>query len=82
MEVNFKSEVTLSESGFLFDHSSGLTYTLNPTGQFIFRALQNGKGGQKILSQIMDEFDVDDNTARKDLDDFIQQLKEFGLIEQ
>ena len=31
-----QTEVTLSKSGFLFDHNSGLTYTLNETGKFIF----------------------------------------------
>jgi predicted transcriptional regulator len=81
MNTTFKSEVTLSESGFLFDHATGLTYTLNPTGKFIFNQLLSGAEGPKVLEALVENFEVDETTARKDLDDFIQQLKEFGLVE-
>ncbi|NOZ03276.1 MAG: PqqD family protein [FCB group bacterium] len=81
MSSLFKSELTLSESGFLFDHATGLTYTLNPTGQFIFRQMQKGVEGPEILTRLQEEFEVDETTARKDLDDFVRQLKEFELID-
>jgi PqqD family protein of HPr-rel-A system len=81
MSKVFKTEVTLSESGFLFDHATGLTYTLNPTGKFIFRLMQEGKQGPDILDALMTEFEVDETTARKDLDDFLRQLKEFDLVD-
>ncbi len=77
----FKTELTLSNSGFLFDHSDGLTYTLNPTGQFIFRKIEEGKEPPEILELITGEFEVDENTARKDLDDFYRQMKEMGLTD-
>ncbi|MBT3300223.1 MAG: PqqD family protein [Candidatus Marinimicrobia bacterium] len=80
MELQFKSELTISESGFLFDHSTGLTYTLNPTGQFIFRKIQDKKNARDILHFLMDDFDVNEETAHKDLDDFVRQLKEFDLV--
>lgn len=80
MELQFKSELTISESGFLFDHSTGLTYTLNPTGQFIFRKIQDKQNARNILSLVMEEFDVNEETAHKDLDDFVRQLKEFDLV--
>ncbi len=81
MSSLFKSELTLSESGFLFDHATGLTYTLNPTGRFIFRQMQKGVEGPVILTLLREEFEVDETTARKDLDDFVRQLKEFELID-
>ncbi|KPL07448.1 hypothetical protein AMJ86_04495 [bacterium SM23_57] len=77
-----KTEITLTESGFLFDHTTGLTYSLNPTGRFIFRQLQDGKDAAGILKEIVDEFLVDEDTARKDLDDYFRQLKEMGLIDK
>ncbi|NQU68254.1 MAG: PqqD family protein [Candidatus Marinimicrobia bacterium] len=81
MSEIFKSEVTLSENGFLFDHGSGLTYTLNTTGQFIFRQLQSGQKSKQIMEKMLDEFEVIEETARKDLDDFFRQLNELGLID-
>lgn len=80
MEGSFKSELTLSETGFLFDHSSGLTYTLNPTAQFIFNEIKSGKQGTEILTNVMQEFAVDEDTARKDIDDFFRQLQELDLL--
>ena len=76
-----KTEVTVTESGFLFDHSTGLTYSLNPTGYFIFQQLQEGKTVGDILGQITDEFTVNEDTARKDLEDYFRQLREMGLID-
>ncbi|MBT3251259.1 MAG: PqqD family protein [Candidatus Marinimicrobia bacterium] len=76
----FKSELTLSDSGFLFDHNSGLTYTLNVTGQFIFNCMEDGLQAVDILGKIMKEFEVNEDTARKDMDDFYRQLTDMGLI--
>jgi len=76
-----KTEVTLTESGFLFDHSTGLTYSLNSTGQFIFRRLQEEKDADEVLRGMIAEFSIDEDTARKDLDDYFRQLKELGLID-
>jgi len=76
-----KTEVTLTESGFLFDHTTGLTYSLNSTGQFVFRRMQEEKDAEDTLRGILSEFAIDEDTARKDLDDYFRQLKELGLID-
>ncbi|MBZ0266182.1 HPr-rel-A system PqqD family peptide chaperone [bacterium] len=81
MGVTFTTEVTLSESGFLFDHSTGLTYTLNKTGQFIFKKLREEIEAPAIAEALQEEFDVDGSKARKDLDDFFRQLKDMGIVE-
>ncbi|MBC8216520.1 MAG: PqqD family protein [Candidatus Marinimicrobia bacterium] len=77
----FNSEVTISDSGFLFDHGTGLTYSLNETGQFIFTKMKEEVHANKMLELIMEEFDINEETARKDIDDFYRQLKEAGLID-
>jgi hypothetical protein len=74
-----QSEITLTENGFLFDHNSGLTYTLNETGAFIFHLADKGKQAYQILAPLMKEFDIDERTAQRDIDDFFRQLKETGL---
>jgi hypothetical protein len=75
-----KTEVTLTESGFLFDHSTGLTYSLNPTGLFVFQQIQAGKTVGEILGLMMEEFAVNEETARQDLEDYFRQLREMGFI--
>jgi len=77
----FKSELTISNSGFLFDHGSGLTYSLNATGQFIFMQLEAGIEPPKIIKTLNEEYEVTEETARKDVDDFLRQLSELGIVE-
>ncbi len=81
MSSTFTTELTLSQSGFLFDHSTGLTYSLNSTGRFIFEHMKEGKEGAEMLALLQEEFLVDESTARNDLDDFLRQLKELGLVD-
>lgn len=79
--MKLTSEITLSNSGFLFDHETGMTYTLNETGQYIFRGLQDGKDMDEILQGMLDEFEINESTARNDLDDYFRQLKDLGIVE-
>ena len=76
-----KTEITLTQSGFLFDHNTGLTYSLNPTGLFIFQQLQEGQEPEDLLKNILGRFFIDEDTARKDLYDYFRQLREMGLVE-
>ncbi len=80
MSKVFKSTLTLSDSGFLFDHSTGLTYTLNETGSFIFKKLEEGTSLINLLELLTEEFEITEETARKDLDDFVRELKKAELI--
>lgn len=72
--------MTLTKGGFLFDHSTGLTYTINPTGREIFEQLQAGADAPAIIRDLVKEYEIDDDTAREDLEDFLRQMKELGLV--
>jgi len=80
MNQLFHSEMTLTKGGFLFDHSTGLTYTINPTGRDIFERLQAGIDAPEIIRELSLDYEVDEETAREDLEDFLRQMKELGVI--
>ncbi len=80
MDQLFHSEMTLTKGGFLFDHSTGLTYTLNTTGRDIFERFQEGSEASEIVRSLIAEFEVDEETARGDLEDFVRQMRELGLV--
>jgi PqqD family protein of HPr-rel-A system len=80
MNQLFHSEMTLTKGGFLFDHSTGLTYTINPTGREIFEQLQAGVDAPEIIRELSTNYEVDEDTAREDLEDFLRQMKELGLV--
>lgn len=73
-------ELAISESGLIFDPSTGVIYTSNPVGMLIINALKEGKDRNEIMNHIKENFEVDDGMAEKDLFDFTNQLISNGLI--
>ena len=60
--------------------SAGLI-TTNDVGAFIWGQLEKGKNADEILAAILNEFDVDEQTASADINEFIGQLKQVGALE-
>lgn len=58
---------------------NGLIVT-DPVGAQIWRGLEEGLSYDGILSGILDRFEVSADVARQDLNDFLQELKEAGLL--
>ena len=54
--------------------------TLNEVGVFIWNKLQDECTCEQLLNAILDEFDIDEELAKNDLDEFLQQLEEAHLV--
>ncbi len=72
--------LALSDSGFLFDTRTGNTYTLSKTGTFLLRTLIAGGTWQELPTQLAATYEVDDETARRDVEQFSFRLKDLGLV--
>lgn len=72
--------LALSESGFLFDPSSGFTYSLNPTGTHLLRQLIGGAAVAELGPRLAEAFEVTTEEAARDVAEFLQQLRELGLV--
>lgn len=79
--MKIKKNVALSDSGFLFNPSTGDSYSVNPLGKKVIELAQEGKSEMEIKAYILDEYMVDDDTVEKDLYDFRNMLKTHKLIE-
>ncbi len=55
-------------------------YNLNEVGAFIWDHLDGEKTLNDILNMVADEFDVSDQDAEIDLQDYISDLNEIGAI--
>lgn len=53
---------------------------LEPVGALIWRDLSTGKDRDQILCDILDQFEIDAQTAGNDLDEFLQQLRSENLL--
>ena len=52
---------------------------LNETGAIILRALQDGTDTPAIVSQLLAEYDVSQQEAEAEVNNFIDMLKENGI---
>lgn len=55
--------------------------TLNDTGVFFWNLLKEGTTCEQMLDKVLSEYDVDEETAKKDIDDFIKRLRDAKLLE-
>lgn len=56
--------------------------TLNSLGAFIWKCLCTDTTEDKILADILNEYDVDSDSARKDLSEFLKKIRDAGLIDE
>jgi len=67
------------DSGLIIDLMSGKTFSANPTGLVIFRGIMEGKKKQQLVEAVTKEFEIDEATAARDVEEFVVELKAFNL---
>ena len=56
--------------------------SLNETGAFLWGLLEKGSDREALIDALPREFEVDRETAQKDVDAFLAQLREKALIDE
>ena len=56
--------------------------SVNETGAFLWGLLEKGAEEQELVKDLMGEYDVDAQTAKQDVDVFLERLREKALIEE
>jgi PqqD family protein of HPr-rel-A system len=79
--TNTLENLLLNERGIAFDPVSGETYRLVGPAVQLVRLLQNGADDGALLQYLLTEYEVDEATARRDLDVFLGTLEEMKLWE-
>ena len=54
--------------------------TINELGRFIWDNYENAKDEDDLLQKILDEYEVEKEVAKADLDEFLQTLKDAEII--
>ena len=68
--------LAISESGFVFDPSSGHNFTVNDTGVELLRLLQQNQRLDQLLQALAEEYDGDPREIERDVLEFISALRE------
>lgn len=73
-------DTTLNEGEAVLLHlESKMYYSLNPTGERIWRGLKDGLSLRQISRRLQDEFDVDEQEADRSVLDLVNELCEQKL---
>jgi len=78
--MKIRTNVAVSDSGFIFDPETGESFTLNSTGLLLFRYLKEGKSPDEIMKLVTAEYDIDPLSFEKYFQDFREMLKQFNLM--
>lgn len=74
-------ELVISDTGFVFDPTSGATFTVNGSGKFILEALRAGRTQAQIATMLNEKFS---GTSTRDFEDdildFLRVLQACGLL--
>jgi len=79
--MKLKSNIAVSESGFIFNPEIGTSFTTNSLGIAILKQLKEKTSPEEIKNSILKSYDIDSITCEKDLDDFLRIVKQFNLLE-
>lgn len=76
-----RKNIATSEAGFIFNPSTGDSYSANQVAAEILQLLKQGTGAIRIKEILLETYEVEPLRLEKDWDEFINQLKEANLLE-
>jgi hypothetical protein len=79
--MKIKSNIAISEAGFIFNPISGESFSVNQTGVVLLNLLKEEVGLESLQSAICEEYTCENSTVDKDVRDFIHLLREYNLLE-
>jgi hypothetical protein len=78
--MKIKSNLAVSDSGFIFNPSNGDSFSTNTVGSDIIRLLKAGNSFDSIKKEIVEKYEVDEILFEKDFHDFVSQLQDYYLV--
>ena len=83
MKVTISDSLSVRKIGdeiFIFDRKLSKIHTFNKVGSLIWERLKEDTIPESIVDLIIERFDVDRETAEKDLMEFVDELEKKKLI--
>jgi len=87
--MDLKKKVTFADTVFaqevdgemvLLDMNSENYFGLDAVGTDIWQAMQEKETLEEVLKTLLEQYEVEEDVLKKDLLDFVEKLKESGLI--
>lgn len=69
------ARLAISESGFVFDPSTGHSFIVNETGLVVLRRLQAGSPMRDLIDTLQDDYDASAAELERDVLEFVGTLR-------
>jgi hypothetical protein len=82
--LKLRTSVVLTDTDYgvaLLDELSGQYWVLNPSGVVALRAMLDGDDTAGAVDAVIERYDVDRDTATRDVTDLIAQLRRAGIAQ-
>jgi hypothetical protein len=79
METVLSKDIAYSDTGFLFNPITGESFTVNPMGVDVLNQIREGKPFREICENLVADFQVEIETAERDVMDFFNLLRHYQL---
>lgn len=56
-------------------------FVVTETGALIWKLLPEAENEEEIVEKILEEYEVDEETARADVNEFLGNLRKYGIID-
>ena len=80
--MRIKKNIAISDTGFVFNPTTGDSYSINQVGQEILAYLGEDKSKDEIVSLMTSEYDIDAPSFEKYFFDFLSMLRQFELLDE
>jgi len=78
--MKFNNKIAISDSGFIFDPTTGESFSTNPIGLEIIKLIKEGKSLDEIRTFILEKYEVTPTVLSKILDEFITTLIQLNIL--
>jgi len=80
--MQIKKNIAISETGFVFNPTTGDSYSINQVGRKILGHLSENKSTEEITSLMTEMYDIEPASFEKYLFDFLSMLRQFELLDE
>jgi len=74
------NNLAISPTGFVFDPTTGATYSVNATGRAVLEGIRDGLGLEALVAQLSERFAVGEADLRRDVLEYARVLREQQLV--
>ncbi len=79
--MKLKKNIAISETGYVFNPTTGESFTLNQIGLEIINMAKENKSDEEIKQHLLQKYDTDEASLERYYLDFLEMLKQYQLIE-